>query len=247
MTTSLLWMIFLLQTVDVDDAPPELNAIAAPQAMNLDGVLDEPVWHDAVAYPFDLSRDRTERGDTLREAGTVQLAYDDDYLYVAFHLTDSDVVQESDADQQHHYQTGDVAELFLKPDGATWYWEMYVTPNAKRTAFFFPGSGRVGLPSCFQPHLPGLRVAAQSQGTLNDWHDHDTGWTAEMAVPLAELAEQGVPLTPEHPWRIFIGRYNFSRYLDGPELSMHPALSTTGFHLTSEYARLVLTPADGND
>lgn len=31
----------------------------------------------------------------------------------AFH--DRDVVQESSADQQHPYRTGDVAELFLKP------------------------------------------------------------------------------------------------------------------------------------
>src|SRR5690606_11850151 len=150
-------------------------------------------------------------------------------------------VQESDEEQQHFYRTGDVAELFLKPEGATWYWELYVTPNGRRTAFFFPGRGRLGLPSCFE-YVSSLRVAGESQGSLNDWHDRDEGWTAELAMPLRELASQGIPLTPGQPWRILVGRYNYSRYLHAAELSMHPALPVTDFHRIDDYGILILEP-----
>lgn len=227
------------------DAPlPQMLAVHAPAPVTIDGRLDEAIWQNAPKYALQLSRDRAEQDDQLQEPGAVQFAYDEDFFYAAFHFTDTDVVQENDEDQQHHYRTGDVAELFLKPDHATWYWELYVTPNSKRTAFFFPSRGRQGLPSCYAPHLQDMRVAAQVLGTLNNWRDRDEGWTAEMAVPLAELAELGVPLSPENPWRILVGRYNFSRYLDNVELSMYPILSTTNYHRITEYAELVLAPPE---
>ncbi|MGK2956127.1 MAG: hypothetical protein ACSLFI_10715, partial [Solirubrobacterales bacterium] len=68
-----------------------------------------------MSYPLKPSRDRIEEGVIVQEPGTVRLAYDRDYLYVAFDFTDSDVVQENNEDQKSHFQTGDVAELFLKP------------------------------------------------------------------------------------------------------------------------------------
>jgi len=226
----------------VESTLAEMHAIRTGQPMALDGRLGDAVWREAPAYALGLSGDRVAQGASLQEPGTVQLAYDDDYLYAGFRFADSDVVQESGQDQQHHYATGDVAELFLKPAEATWYWELYATPNARRTAFFFPGGGRLGLPSVFEPCLPGLRVAAQVQGTLNDWRRRDEGWTAEMAVPLAELAAMGVPLDREHAWRVLVGRYNYSCHLPKPELSMHPRLSATDFHLTEQYAQLILVP-----
>lgn len=245
MITLIILSLFLADAAgtNADVPPPQMLANHTPQPINVDGQLDESIWQTAPNYTLQLSRDRADENEQLRESATVRFAYDENFFYAAFYLTDSDIVQESDKDQQHHYQTGDVAELFLKPNDETWYWELYVTPNSKRTAFFFPGSGWLGLPSCFQPHLPGLRVGAQVQGTLNHWRDRDEAWTAEIAVPLAELAEQGIPLSPEHPWRVFVGRYNYSRYLDEAELSMCPPLSTTNYHLNKEYAQLVLVPA----
>ena len=55
----------------------------------------------------------------------------------------------------------------------------------------------------------GLRVTAHIDGTLNDGSDHDRGWTAEMAIPLKELATAGVPLDHDHPWTVLAGRYNY--------------------------------------
>lgn len=99
---------------------------------------------------------------------------------------DRDVVQEEDSDQQHHYRTGDVVELFLKPKEAPYYWEFYPTPQGRRTVFFAPSRGRFGLPSNLPVSYDGqVRVAASVDGTINDWQSPDVGWCAEISVPLA--------------------------------------------------------------
>ncbi len=214
----------------------------SPEPVEIDGRLDEPVWSRAAAYPLATPADRPgPAGATPHEGGTVRFAWDATHFYAAFDLVDRDVVQECDTDQAHHYRTGDVAELFLKPVHATHYWELYVTPNGRRTSFFFPSRGRLGLPSGFEYDC-GLRVAAQVAGTLNDPRDEDRGWTAEMAVPLQDLAAAGIPLTPEHPWTVLAGRYNYGCQLPtiGPELSSFPAIRKPAFHLHEAYAQLML-------
>jgi len=78
------------------------------------------------------------------------------------------------------------------------------------------------------------------KGTLNDWKDKDKGWTAEMAVPIADLTRFGDVFGGESKWRILISRYNYSRYLSNVELTSLPCLSKTDFHLIEEYAVLIL-------
>ena len=219
-----------------------MHAAFTTTAVNIDGKLDDPVWQTAPAYQLNLSRDKQAEGAKLAEHGWVQLAHDDDNLYIAIRFDDSDVVSEGDSDQLHHYRLGDVAEVFLKPVAAEHYWELYLTPRGYKTVFFYPSRCHLGLPSSFEAHDVGLRVAADVQGSTGDWHDRDTGWAGEMAIAKAKLSAMGVPVTPDQPWTILIGRYNYSRYLHNVEHSMCPSLSTTNFHLVDEYAPLILGP-----
>jgi len=63
-----------------------------------------------------------------------------------------------------------------------------------------------------------------------------------MFVPSAQLTALGAGWGDDTEWTVFCGRYNYSSEdLEDPELSMAPALSATDYHLTAEYARLVLT------
>ncbi len=216
----------------------------------IDGKLDDDVWKKAPVYNLNLCKDLClplkKRKDQspgingLKEPGEVRLAWDDKYLYVGIKFIDSDIVQESDKDQQPHYSSGDVAEIFLKPEKSTWYWEIYGTPNAKKTVFWFPGRGRVGLQSSLAPgmNLDEVLVASQIKGTLNDWRDRDEYWTLEMAIPAKGLTMHGDAFGPGSDWRILVARYNFSRYLSQRELSMVPQLSVTNYHLLEEYAIL---------
>jgi hypothetical protein len=222
--------------------PTEIQAVYADTAVQVDGRLDDAVWARAPAYVLSLPLDRAADGRTPAEGGRARFAWNEEWFYMAIEFTDSDVVAEGTEDGEHHYKLGDLAELFLWPDAHSWYWELYVTPAGKYTAFFFPGPGRLGLPSGFTNHAT-LTVAAQTQGTLNDWTDVDRGWTAEMAVPVKALTQRGEAWGPGSPWRLLVGRYNYSAHLPALEYSSMPELSRTSFHLREEYGRLNLLPA----
>ena len=215
-----------------------VTAVLVNEPINIDGELTDTVWQTAPRYTFSLGKDRLASNNNLVEPGYVQCAYDEDYFYLAVSCVDNDIVAEGQADQLHHYQFGDTAELFLKPENASWYWEMYVTPRGNKTVFFFPGRGRLGVPSCFEDQGWGLQVGAKMTGTLNNWQDKDQGWTAEMAVPIEDLTRFGGTFSNADKWTILISRYNFSRYLKNIEMSAFPRLSRTDFHLLDEYAPL---------
>lgn len=205
----------------------------------IDGSLDDLVWKNAEEYILQLPREKLKGGMYLQETGAVKFAWDDQYFYVGIRFEDSDVVAEGAQDQLMLYELGDVAELFLKPDSSTWYWELYVSPNGKKTNIWFPGRGRLFLPSCLTNNS-NLRVAAQVNGSLNDWTDKDFGWTAEMAMPIKELTYYGDSFGMGSKWRLLIGRYNYSRYSKwlGAELSSVPQLNKANYHSLEEYAVL---------
>ena len=123
---------------DATQAPrPVIKAQYTATPIILDGALDEPVWNQAKAYAFSLADDRIKKGQELQEPGEARLAWDDKNLYLAIKFQDSDILAEVDKDQVHHYLSGDLAELFLKPPTNTWYWELYVTPHQHKTHLWF--------------------------------------------------------------------------------------------------------------
>ena len=223
------------------EAPPRATIIArrAPLTVRVDGRLDDAAWMRAEAYPFTLSRKALGSGRALQEHGEVMVAWDREYLYVAVRFQDSDLVAEGADDQIRHYRLGDVNELFLKPEDQTWYWELYVTPAGKKSHWFMPGRGRLGLESNWD-YQCGMRVAAQCDGTLNNWRDRDKGWTAEMAMPVKDLTARGEAFGPGARWLILLGRYNYSRYLSHKEVSQAPQMSRGNHHRIEEYATLVI-------
>jgi len=202
----------------------------------LTGKLDDPAWRNALAYPLRLSADCG--GVAPLEQGEVRLLWDTNYLYVGVKYEDSDVVQEGDRDQQLFYRSGDLVEVFLKPEKSSWCWEIYATPNGRQSVFWFAGPGR-RLPSSFEKHaMRDLKVVADVQGTFNNWHDRDESWSAELAIPAKELAQYGDTFGPGAQWRVLIARYNYSIHLPECERSMSPQLSKTIYYLLEEYAVL---------
>ncbi len=217
------------------------RAFYTSQNITLDGKLNEDVWQKAEKYSLNLSLDKLSSGQKLNRNGYVQFAWDENNFYLAATFRDYDIVAEGKGDQLHHYKFGDLCELFIKPENHRHYWELYVTPLGYKTEFFFPSPGLKGLPSCFEDYTAGLGTAASVNGTVNNYNDKDSQWTAEMAVPVSDLEAYGAKFGPSCQWSVFVGRYNYSYYLDDPELSMFPSLTTTSYHLTDQYADLVLT------
>jgi hypothetical protein len=183
------------------------------------------------AYPFALSADRK---GLLEEGGRVRFSWNEKGLYVFAELEDSTPVALSSEDEQLHYETGDVLELFLKPLHAPYKWEMYVTPNGNKSTLFFPvWPCELPVEECLTNHrFHGLEVSVQKSAR---------GWNANMFVPVAQLTALGEGWGDGTAWTVFCGRYNYrSEDLANPELSMAPALSSTNYHLDEEYARLEL-------
>lgn len=231
-------------------APTPVSVAWAPSPVQVDGVLDDAVWRAAPRHAFVLPANMAGRaaayGDEI--PAYAQLALDDRFLYVAAWFRDRDVQAQGHADQQMHFQLGDTLEVFLGPAKSSWYWEIYATPNARKTLYFFPSPAHQGLPSSQAQDPSPLRVAARIQGSLNQWRDEDEGWTVEVAIPLTLLAEQGVPLDADHPWRVLLARVNYSRPSPraGPDLTTVPGVSWPGFHDQSLYGPLILPALKSN-
>jgi hypothetical protein len=226
-------------TEEKTDAMPVMCAEYTSTPINIDGKLDEPVWKNTQVYELHLADNQAKNGKEVTETGEVRLAWDNDYFYVGVIFYDSDIAAEGEEDQLKHYKLGDLCELFLTPENETWYWELYATPAGRKSSYFIPGRGSLGLPG-IEKYKCGLKVAAKCNGTINDWRDKDVSWTAEMAMPVKDLTARGESFGPDSHWRILVSRYNFSRYLEtkGAELSMTPKLSAENYHLLPEYAIL---------
>ena len=227
----------------------EVTATYVSGPITLDGKLDEPAWHRTPAYPLTHAKQQF-RDSTVYlqkyfrngviEPGKVRLLWNEKYLFVGFEFTDADIIAESAGDQLQHYTLGDTAELFLKPENRSWYWECYVTPKSHKTSFFFPSRGMRGLPSVFSKTaaLKDMKAAAYAKGSLNNSWDGDRKWTAEIAIPRNEVGMAGEKLAPDVPWLIFFGRYNYGRNLETRDLSAYPEQDRMDYHTYEEYARL---------
>lgn len=211
------------------------KAVYANKPVVIDGKLSDDVWQKAFSYPLYLSKDKVDAGQILHESGFVKFAWNDENFYLAADFCDSDIIAQGLEDEMHHYKYGDVCELFLKPANENYYWELYVTPAGKKSSFFYPSKGYLGLPNCLKEYSCGLKVATERNGVLNNWQDNDTGWTAEMAMPIKDLEAFGCEFGPNKKWKILVGRYNYSRCLESVELSMIPQLSISSFHKHKEY------------
>lgn len=223
-----------------------VKALFTADPIVVDGKLDEAAWAKAPVHEMQLPLQAYDRfpesmrktlGTTLREGGKVRLLWDDKFLYIGGEFTDSDVMNDGKEDQSHFYSTGDLLEVFLKPAGANYYWELYGTPHGRKSWFFLISRGRP-LRADYLPKT--FASAATVDGTFDNWKDRDTGWTVEIAVPIKELTAHGAEFGESAAWTILLARYNYSAHLPKDEWSTSPRLSAPNFHLYEEYADLRL-------
>jgi hypothetical protein len=136
------------------------------------------------------------------------MLWDDQYLYIAAEIDEPDVKATLTRHDSVIFKDNDF-EVFLKPLPLTpSYYEFEI--NALNTSWdlFLNKPYRDGGKPDDSWDIQNLRTAVSVQGTLNRSTDTDTGWTVEIAYPLAAFSSrQNVP--PPQPgttWRI-----NFSR------------------------------------
>jgi hypothetical protein len=222
------------------------TALRAGRPITLDGRLDEADWQAAEKSPrfSDLVRGVPGIHDTR-----AAVLWDDAHLYVAYWVEEPLVEGTLTERDSLIYENNDV-ELFVAGRDAyyeleinslgTIYEVFFVWEEAYEKSGYarFPEFDRSGPGARpfrgvgFKNHprgprigfwrwdLPGLQTAVHVDGTVNDNHDRDRGWTVEIAIPWAGLAQLARPdgrsLPPREGdvWRMDFSRFN--QYKEAP-------------------------------
>ncbi len=103
--------------------------------------------------------------------------------------------------------------------------------------------------------LPGLRTAVHVDGVINDPTQIDRGWTTEITIPWAALADvaagRSLPPRPGDVWSLFLGRFqHFDTREPGTTMSVGWAANAHGVndtHVPESFTRVTFSaqPADG--
>ena len=177
----------------------------------IDGRLDDPAWRAAPWTTDFVDIEGTNDGakkPAPRFRTRVKMLWDNNYLYIAAELQEPDVKATLTEHDSVIFRDNDF-EVFIKPLPLTpSYYEFEM--NALNTGWdlFLDKRYLDGGKADNSWDIQNLRTAVSVQGTLNQSADTDTGWTLEIAYPLAAFQpRQDVPRpVPGTTWRI-----NFSR------------------------------------
>jgi hypothetical protein len=209
---------------------PEYTVPRASKAPTLDGVLDDAAWK--AAQPVVLRGSFDGRPAQLRTEA--RLVHDDAYLYVAFDIEDPDLWGTLKQRDDPIYEQ-EVVEIFLdaNADGRT-YNELQVSPHNVIFDAYFPAR-RQGMDKTWDSEI---KTALKLRGTLDDPSDRDEGWTVELRIPFARLAE--VPHVPPRKgdrWRFNLYRleHHGRRSVEGQAFS---PLFVGDFHALPRFAWL---------
>ena len=176
----------------------------ATNIISLDGKLAEPTWQ-AAPWTQDFVEIRGDEKAAPRLRTRAKMLWDSTNLYLAAELEAPHVwstIKQRDADLAQE----NAFEIFLDPDGDSHdYCEL--TFNALNTAreVLLDKPYKDGGSASRSFELAGLRSHVQVRGSVNDPRDLDTGWTIEIALPWAALAEHAgrrAPPSDGEQWRL---------------------------------------------
>lgn len=174
----------------VDGERKSFEILRADSAPRIDGRLDDDVWRNAVVVD-DFHQTTPTDGATPTEITIVRVAYDDEYLYIAADLRDSNP-QEIRAKQMIQ------GKMFFSDDR---FWVTIDSFNNKRNDYFF------------QVNANGVRREALRENNarfIEEWVAiwraesavHEEGWSTEIAIPFKSIS-----FSPESDtWGINFGR-----------------------------------------
>jgi hypothetical protein len=223
---------------DKTDTPVARSAECrwATGPIKIDGTLDEAAWGKAdVLKDFDVHWQHRP----AKTATKARLLWDDNYLYFAAEMEDSDLY--ADVTQRNGMTwTNDVFELFFKPaEKKLPYYEFQVNAANTQLELFFPSRGSGG----YQRFAPltkfGMESAVKLEGTLNNPADTDKGWIVEGRIPLSAFVASGDKPRPGAKWRFALCRYDYSVAFDRVETSSTAPLTRPDFHRYEDYGELL--------
>ena len=178
----------------------------AHEPVVVDGNLDEFSWERAQQINR-FERILNEYDEVLFPT-RAKMLWDSDYFYFAFVCQDADMwaIYEEEDDP---LWSEEVVEVFIDPDGdGKRYLELEVNPlNVVVDLLIY--SVEPEWHSSKDWDIAGLKTAVRAYGTVNDSLALDRGWTAEIAIPWAAMADSvtgGARPTAGDTWRLNLYR-----------------------------------------
>ncbi|MBN2643605.1 MAG: hypothetical protein JXR78_18280 [Victivallales bacterium] len=159
--------------------------------------------------------------EPLKEGGCGCLRAGNDAFLLSVFFQDSDIFNVAVCNDQPTWELGDVVEFFIQLPGHEDYYEFHVTPDNVTLQLHLACNNEKYILS-YKDNLfdGGLKSSTQI------CHE-DNFWYAEMDVPYAVL---GTSSSEVDGSRFSIGRYNYSRKWDKPEISSTAYFGNSGFH-----------------
>ncbi len=220
-----------------EEKQPTYICRIATGPIKIDGQLNEPSWEHAqtvsVFYPF-----RPKNTANL-PATTARLLWDESSLYLAWRAEDTDIWSYSNKNDDKLWR-GDIVEFYAKPNAKEGvFYEIDIAPNGAIYDGCYPSRGSGGF-ARFKKWSSKARIATQIDGTDDNWHDQDKGYTVEAAIPLSAFGESSLPKAGSK-WTFGLFRCDYTSTYDSPLLfsSLPGKLDAThGFHSYEQYQPL---------
>lgn len=211
---------------------PEYHAKRTRHPPVIDGDLKDAAWKSA--NPVTLVTSFDGHPASLRTVARV--LYDDAYLYVAFDCEDPDVWGTLLKRDEPIYNE-EVVEIFLDANAdLKTYNELEVSPNNTVFDAYFPAR-RTGMDTSWDSQM---KSAVKIRGTLNNPNDTDEGWSVEMAIPIARLAEvPHIPPRAGERWRFNLYRLEHLNHRTEVEGQAFSPLFLGDFHNLPRFGWLV--------
>ncbi|HKO51871.1 MAG TPA: carbohydrate-binding family 9-like protein [Polyangiaceae bacterium] len=219
--------------------------LAPNVTIKLDGKLDEPAWQTAASTGPLMDVRTGAPNKAFPVNGEVKLLWSDAGMYVAFAVTETDLIGGFKKDDRDpHLWTKDTVEMMVDPDGDgdnKDYYEIQINPqnlvfDSQFDAYNEPKVEPDG-PFGHQDWSANLKSAVSLDGTLDKSTDQDRGYTVEALVPWKSFSK-AAKLPPEvgSSWRI-----NFYAMKNNGGVAWSPILGQGNFHKASRFGRVVWT------
>jgi hypothetical protein len=189
-------------------APPHYICYRTPQALTVDGRLDEPAWKRATWTELFVDIEGSLK-PTPRFKTRAKMLWDDDCFYVGAELEEPDIWATLTERDSIIFYDNDF-ELFIDPTGSTHlYYELEINALGTEWDLLLVKPYRDGGPAVHAWDIRGLKTKVYCDGSINHPGDKDKGWSIEIAMPwkiLKECAPDEKPPQTGDQWRV-----NFSR------------------------------------
>ena len=198
----------LVTTLWVGKGKPKVAEIHRATSITIDGKLDESAWAAALDSVGPLVKVRDGSPAVPGQIVKAGFLWDDERLYIGFEVEDRDVKSPFTA-RDSKLWTKDNVEMFLRPSVATGgpYIELQISPANVIFDALFTSHRSPNWEEAAAALTLDVESAVMVEGTLNE-AGRDGGWTAELAIPFADLP--GVDGAPEPGARWTTNLYRIS-------------------------------------